>query len=224
MRARGPARPAACVNPGNGATLASYEGSTMFDRIRAFHRPTSVAQALRLFEAERRRGGPGRWVAGGTDLVVQRERTLRWLVDLTRLPLGYVHRVRGGWAIGATTHMSEIEHSKALLALANGILAEAAGTCGSPPDPQHGDDRRQPRERVPGVRSRAAAARARRVRRDRGARRPPHGAALGLLPRREPDRAERRSAGGDPGPGAAQGRQPRGRTRSWGACRATSPW
>ena len=103
----------------------------MFDRIRAFHRPTSVAQALRLFEAERRRGGRGRWVAGGTDLVVQRERTLRWLVDLTCLPLGYVRRVRGGWAIGATTHMAEIEHSKALLALANGILAEAAGTCGS---------------------------------------------------------------------------------------------
>ena len=103
----------------------------MFDRIRAFHRPTSVAQALRLFEAERRRGGRGRFVAGGTDLVVQRERTLRWLVDLTRLPLGYVRRVRGGWAIGATTRMAEIEHSKAMLALADGILAEAAGTCGS---------------------------------------------------------------------------------------------
>ncbi|HVO35149.1 MAG TPA: FAD binding domain-containing protein [Gemmatimonadales bacterium] len=103
----------------------------MFDRIRAFHRPTSVAQALRLFEAERRRGGRGRWVAGGTDLVVQRERALRWLVDLTRLPLGYVRRVRGGFVIGATTRMADIEHSKPLLGFADGILPEAASTCGS---------------------------------------------------------------------------------------------
>ena len=103
----------------------------MFDRIRAFHRPTTIAQALRLFDAERRRGGPGRWVAGGTDLVVERDRALRWLVDLTRLPLGYVRRSRGGWAIGATTRMADIEHSKALLGFADGILSEAAGTCGS---------------------------------------------------------------------------------------------
>ncbi len=104
----------------------------MFDRIRAFHRPTSVPQALRLFAAERRRGGRGSWVAGGTDLVVQRDPSLRWLVDLTQLPLGYVKRVRGGWTIGATTRMADVEHSKPLLAFANGILAEAAGTCGSP--------------------------------------------------------------------------------------------
>ena len=103
----------------------------MFDRLRAFHRPTTVAQALRLFEAERRRGGRGGWVAGGTDLVVQRDRTLRYLIDLTRLPLGYVRRVRGGWAIGATTRMADVEHSRQLLAFANGILPEAAGTCGS---------------------------------------------------------------------------------------------
>jgi probable selenate reductase FAD-binding subunit len=104
----------------------------MFDRLRAFHRPTSVAQALRLFETERRRGGTGRWVAGGTDLVVQRDRTLRFLVDLSRLPLGYVRRARRGWAIGATTRMAALEHSKPLRAFADGILAEAAGSCGSP--------------------------------------------------------------------------------------------
>ncbi len=103
----------------------------MFDGLRAFHRPTTVAQALRLFAAERRRGGRGRWLAGGTDLVVQRDRTLRYLIDLTRLPLGYVRRIRGGWAIGATTRMADLEHSKPLLAFANGIVPEAAGTCGS---------------------------------------------------------------------------------------------
>jgi len=103
----------------------------MFDRLRAFHRPTTVAQALRAFDAERRRGGRGHWVAGGTDLVVQRDRTLRYLVDLSRLPLAYVRRARAGWAIGATTRMADLEHSKALLAFANGIIPEAAATCGS---------------------------------------------------------------------------------------------
>ena len=104
----------------------------MFDRLRAFHRPTTVAQALRQFEAERRRGGRGRFFAGGTDLVVQRDRTLRYLVDLTRLPLGYVRRVRSGWAIGATARMADLERSKPLLRFANGVLSEAAGSCGSP--------------------------------------------------------------------------------------------
>jgi carbon-monoxide dehydrogenase medium subunit len=103
----------------------------MFDRLRAFHRPATVAAAIRLLETERRRGGRGRFVAGGTDLVVAGDRTLRYLVDLTLLPLRYTRRSGGGWAIGATTRMADIEHSAALRRFANGILAEAAGTCGS---------------------------------------------------------------------------------------------
>jgi probable selenate reductase FAD-binding subunit len=103
----------------------------MFDRLRAFHRPTSIATALRLFAAERRAGGRGRFVAGGTDLVVQGDRSLRYLVDLTRLPLRYVRRRAGGWAIGATATMADLEHARTLHELANGVLAEAAGTCGS---------------------------------------------------------------------------------------------
>ncbi len=104
----------------------------MFDRLRAFHRPTSVATALRLAQSERRAGGPGRFVAGGTDLVVQGDRSLRWLVDLTQLPLRYVKRRGGGWAIGATATMDDLEHDAGLLAFADGIVAEAAGTAGSP--------------------------------------------------------------------------------------------
>ena len=103
----------------------------MFDQLRAFHRPTSVATAIRLFESERRAGGRGRFVAGGTDLVVQGDRSLRYLVDLTRLPLRYVKKRGGGWAIGATSTMADLEHSTALRRVADGILAEAAGTAGS---------------------------------------------------------------------------------------------
>ncbi len=104
----------------------------MFDRLRAFHQPTTVPAALRLLRSERRAGGPGRFVAGGTDLVVQRDRALRWLVDVTRLPLSYVKRRGGGWAIGATATMADLEHDAGLQRFADGILAEAAGAAGSP--------------------------------------------------------------------------------------------
>lgn len=104
----------------------------MFDRLRAFHQPTTVPAALRLYQTERRAGGPGRYVAGGTDLVVQGDRSLRWLVDVTRLPLRYVKRRGGGWAIGATTTMADLEQDAGLRTFADGIVAEAAGTAGSP--------------------------------------------------------------------------------------------
>jgi carbon-monoxide dehydrogenase medium subunit len=104
----------------------------MFDQLRAFHRPTTVAAALRLFESERRAGGRGRFVAGGTDLVVQGDRSLRFVVDLTRLPLRYVKRRGAGWAIGATATMADLERSAALRGFADGVLADAAATAGSP--------------------------------------------------------------------------------------------
>ncbi len=104
----------------------------MFDQLRAFHRPTTVSAALRLLAAERRAGGRGRFVAGGTDLVVQGDRSLRYLVDITRLPLRYVKRRGGGWAIGATSTMADLEHAPALRRCADGIVAQAAGTAGSP--------------------------------------------------------------------------------------------
>jgi aerobic carbon-monoxide dehydrogenase medium subunit len=104
----------------------------MFDQLRAFHRPSTVAAALRLFESERRAGGRGRFVAGGTDLVVQGDRTLRFLVDLTGLPLRYVKRHGTGWSIGATATMADLERSAGLRGFADGVLADAAATAGSP--------------------------------------------------------------------------------------------
>jgi len=103
----------------------------MFDQLRAFHRPTTIAQALRLFRTERRRGGRGAFVAGATDVVVLGDRRLRFLVDVTNLPLRYIRRRGGRWAIGATSRMADLEHSAELRRFANGALAEAAGTCGS---------------------------------------------------------------------------------------------
>ena len=100
----------------------------MFDHVEAFHRPGSIPEALRLL---RRGARGGRFVAGGTDVVVQADRSIRCLIDITQLGLDYIRRKGQGWVIGATATMAAIENSSAMLALANGILAKAASTCGS---------------------------------------------------------------------------------------------
>ena len=100
----------------------------MFDHVHAFYRPTTVPEALRLL---RTLGAGSRVVAGATDLAVQAQRSTRYLIDITRLGLDYIHRRPKGWAIGATTTMAALELSPQIGKLADGILAQAASTCGS---------------------------------------------------------------------------------------------
>lgn len=83
---------------------------------------------------------PGRAViAGGTDLMVNPRYTqgVTELVDITRLDLAYIRLAGGGpdgrrVFIGAATTMYEVSNSSLLAGVASGILAHAAGTCGSP--------------------------------------------------------------------------------------------
>lgn len=100
----------------------------MFDHIQAFYRPSSVPEAVRLL---RRGSRQTRIVAGGTDLVVERDRSIRFLVDVTRLGLDYIRQNRSGLVVGATSTMDSLVHSPKIRALADGILATAASTCGS---------------------------------------------------------------------------------------------
>jgi len=100
----------------------------MFDHIECFYRPTTVRGALQLL---RQVGKRGRIVAGATDIVTQADRSTRFLVDITHLGLNYVRRQGKGWAIGSTTTMAALEQSTVIRALAGGILAKAASTCGS---------------------------------------------------------------------------------------------
>lgn len=101
----------------------------MANRIEAFYRPTTMAEALRFMRPPRR--GKGRFVAGGTDLIVQADRSVRFVVDIGRLGLSYIQARDGGYAIGATTSMWDIEHSPALKKFSSGILAQAAASSGS---------------------------------------------------------------------------------------------
>jgi len=59
------------------------------------------------------------------------------LVDITGLGLSYIRlangsKTRGTIFLGAATTMYEITGSSLLASVANGVLAQAAGTCGSP--------------------------------------------------------------------------------------------
>jgi len=100
----------------------------MFEQVEVFHRPASVREAVRLLESGK---GRARIVAGGTDLVVDADSTIRALIDITHSGIAYIRQQGGACAIGATTTMAELEESRAIRGLGGGILARAAATCGS---------------------------------------------------------------------------------------------
>jgi CO/xanthine dehydrogenase FAD-binding subunit len=100
----------------------------MFDTVETFYRPGSVREAVRLLQDGKNRA---RVVAGGTDLVVEGDRSIRCLIDITHAGLSYIRRQGKACVIGATTTMATIENSTTIRALAGGVLARAAATCGS---------------------------------------------------------------------------------------------
>jgi probable selenate reductase FAD-binding subunit len=101
----------------------------MFDHIRSFHQPTSAKEAIRLLQG---REGEACLVAGGTDVALRAGRSVQVLVDISRLGLSYIKRKGNGLRIGATTTMASLEESVLVRLTANGTLAKAAASCGSP--------------------------------------------------------------------------------------------
>lgn len=99
----------------------------MFDHIQAYHRPQSVREAVSLLHQE----SEGRFVAGGTGVVVEADRSIRFLVDITGIGLSYIRQEEDRWLIGATTTLAGIERSLEMQAMAGGVLAKAASTCGT---------------------------------------------------------------------------------------------
>ena len=100
----------------------------MFEQVEAFYRPASVRQAVRLLQGCK---GEARVVAGGTDVVVEADRAVRFLIDITRAGLSYIRVRDGACVIGATTTISSLEESAIIRGLAGGLIARAAATCGS---------------------------------------------------------------------------------------------
>lgn len=100
----------------------------MFEHVESFCRPASVREALQLLQNGK---GSARIVAGCTDLIVECDRSVRCLIDLTHAGLDYIRRRGGTWVIGATTTMAKLEESKEVRGLAGGLLSRAASTCGA---------------------------------------------------------------------------------------------
>ena len=100
----------------------------MFEKVEAFYRPGNVREALRLLQSGK---GQARVLAGGTDLVVEGDDSVRFLIDITHAGLSYIRRRGAASVIGATTTMAELEESEMARTLAGGLLSRAARTCGS---------------------------------------------------------------------------------------------
>ncbi len=100
----------------------------MFDTVEAFYRPGTVREALRLLQNGKNRA---RVVAGGTDLVVEADRSISHLDRHHARRLELYPPQRPNLRHRRHHHHGDAGNSPAIRALAGGILARAAATCGS---------------------------------------------------------------------------------------------
>jgi len=100
-----------------------------FFRPSEYFKPTSVAEAIKLLEQY---GEKGWLLAGGTDLLVEKDPQVEVLIDITGLGLNYIKSDSQGVRIGATTAFADIAASSILQKSPYNILAQAARQIGTP--------------------------------------------------------------------------------------------
>jgi carbon-monoxide dehydrogenase medium subunit len=94
-----------------------------------YFRPETIQEAARLLK---KHGNKSRILAGGTDLMTEKDPAVDVLIDASHLELDHI-RVNGdGVKIGATTTFADIAASPVLLNGPYGVLAEAARHMGTP--------------------------------------------------------------------------------------------
>lgn len=96
-------------------------------RPKEYFRPTTIKEAVSLLVKFGKTAKP---LAGGTDLLVNRDPEIEYLVDLTCLPLDYIRSSGDGVKIGALTKFRELEASALLKKEPYNVLAEAAHRSG----------------------------------------------------------------------------------------------
>ncbi|PIE33516.1 hypothetical protein CSA56_11360 [candidate division KSB3 bacterium] len=85
--------------------------------------PTTLSEAVNLLQ---KHPGKGKFIAGGTNLVVEKDPTLNYLIDLHKLGLDYIHEDEQYIRIGACTTIEAIYHSQLANSLASGLFAQIA--------------------------------------------------------------------------------------------------
>ncbi len=96
-------------------------------RPKEYFRPSTVKEAVSL---RAKYGVTAMPLAGGTDLIVNKDPRIEYLIDITRLPLDYIKSDKNGLKIGALTKFRELETMPLLKKGAYNALAEAAHLSG----------------------------------------------------------------------------------------------
>ncbi len=91
--------------------------------VKEYFKPASMKEALALL---RDHPGKGAFIAGGTNLVVNKDPTLDYLVDLHHLGLEYISEEDDGIHIGACTTIEDLHYSVLANTLASGLFAQVA--------------------------------------------------------------------------------------------------
>ncbi len=91
--------------------------------VKEYFKPTSLSEAVKLL---REHPGKGAFIAGGTNVVVEKDPTLDYLVDVNRLGLNYITEDESSIQIGAGTTIEQLYRSHLVNTLANGLFAQVA--------------------------------------------------------------------------------------------------
>jgi len=91
--------------------------------ITEYFQPTSIQDAVMMLRAH---PGNGKFIAGGTNIVVDKDPTLDYLIDLRHLDLEYLVETDNWVRIGACTTIQDLYKSPLIHTLADGLLAQVA--------------------------------------------------------------------------------------------------
>jgi carbon-monoxide dehydrogenase medium subunit len=91
--------------------------------ITEYFQPTSIQDAIMMLRSH---PGNGKFIAGGTNIVVEKDPTLDYLIDLRHLGLEFLIETDDWIRIGACTTIQDLYKSPLIRTLADGLLAQVA--------------------------------------------------------------------------------------------------
>ena len=103
--------------------LPTEPRSTSMKNVKEVFTPTTLQEASTLLRESQ---GKGSCIAGGTNLLVEKDPELDFLVNIRRIGLDYIHEDSEWIRIGACTTIEGIYRSKLANTLANGLLAQVS--------------------------------------------------------------------------------------------------